>query len=1348
MVSKVARILIVAALCLVFAGFAAAQTTSTGTLTGAVTDPTPAAIIGAQVHAVDDATGASFDATTGDGGVFTFASLKPGSYTVTVTKEGFKKGVYKNVKVIVNQTYTLEAKLEIGEIGTSIVVEAGQEVLETASTNVGTTITGKAITNLPFTSRDALDLAVLMPGVQTTGRPRQSSVEGLPKGAINVTIDGINVQDEVLKSSDGFFATIRPRIDDIQEFSITTAGNDASQNSEGAVQIHFVSSRGGNAWHGGGWEYLRNDWFNANYFFSNQNKPQLPRQIFRLNEYGGKVGGPIFKDKLFFFADMDVFSEPQTQVKTRTLLTPAAVQGSFIYQPTSLPTGAQLTAAPWTTCNGNASAPICTVNLYQLAGTVTNLGPSSNISAPTTPDPFIANILGILNGVVPGSNGVVDPGTPCQNAAICNQRSVGFNVSAVGKRYFPDFRLDWNISKKHTFEFDYHYSSFNGNPDFLNGAEYTFPVAPFINQMGGQISNRNLWVWAWRWNVSNNVSNEMRFGIRSAPISFFPNEGLAIYPQVTTNLGNARVSPTMTSLMTNPFLGYNRQGRNDGLGQLIDTLTWAKGTHSINVGMSWYQLYYNDFYAFPAVGSADISTASASDLISAPMSAGLVNMTSTDQGNAASLYTTLVGRVASYSGSVYFDPSVRQLVTGALNVDREHQKEFGFYVQDSWRVKPSLTFNYGLRWEYQGAPKDTLNEYFTLQGGLNGVAGVSGSVSNLFKPGTMPGSPTVFTLNGAAPWYNKDLKDFAPTIGAAWQPNFENSLLKKFFGGAGKTVLRAGYSISYTREGLNTFFVIAGDNAGYFGSQSMANVGPVANCDGTVNTGCAAGTFAAGTIKFNSMNYPNVSQTPSSFQTSFALSASAGQSAWAFNPNLKVPRVQSWSVGIQRELSPSMVVEARYVGNHGTGLWRTINLNETNIFENGFLQEYTNAKNNLAVCNANLNTTCLAAEIAAGIRPATATTGVATFANLGLTGQVALPIMTASFTGTTAQTNATQSNANFRSGAFITNLGNGTVGTFANSIAGNLTFWNNFKAAGYPSNLFRLNPDARGGANMLYNGGQSTYNALVIEFRRRPSKGLQFSANYSFSRSLTDFFADTSTAQAGYTTLRNTNYQKGFAPFDLRHQFKAQGIYELPFGPGRKWSSSNWIASRLMGGWQVNTIFRWQSGRITALANGQGGTFNQNDPGIVLTGLTRNQLQSQLGVSVSNPATPPGIVTYWPASLLASNGTSNQSFVAPCGTAGSLCGRVQVTGPRFFRADISLAKTTKITERISAEIRAEALNAFNNINFLYGGTATSANGSATITSTSLARITAAYQDISTTDDPGGRIIQMVFRINF
>src|SRR5215472_4147878 len=579
------------------------------------------------------------------------------------------------------------------------------------------------------------------------------------------------------------------------------------------------------------------------------------------------------------------------------------------------------------------------------------------------------------------------------------------------------------------------------------------------------------------------------------------------------------------------------------------------------------------------------------------------------------------------------------------------------------------------------------------------------------------------------------MSDFAPSLGLAWQPETRIPLIKTLLPGGGKTVLRAGYAISYTREGFNNFLSIATANPGIDG-QIFAN--PVSQ---SCATPAASGTYGAGCVTLNGLlggQLQSLATNPTSFPASgtFPIVGFANQSVNAFDPNLRTPRVQSWSVGIQRELGKDTALEIRYVANHATGLWRQDNINEVNIFENGFLNEFNAAKANLV------------ANVAGGC-------GNRFDPRVGCSSN-ALPIMTAAFAGLL-------SSQGFTNSGFIGNLNNGAAGAFANTLATtanymcNLAGKNAFPGApcpaaapsvgAFPANFFMVNPNATGGAFRTYNGSQSTYNALQVEVRRRMANGLQISGNYSFSKSLTNYYADSSVNFSSFTTLRDQGHDKGISPWDLRHVFKADGIYELPFGPGRRWSTGNGFLNRLVGGWQISSINRLQSGRVFLLTSGLGGTTNQNDPGVILNGITPKQLQDMLGKHDVGG----GQILYFPSSLVSNSGTllnPTSGAIQPCNTPGMLCQRVFLTGPGFYRADIAIGKKTPITEKVNFELRAEALNAFNDVNFFFPGDEATSVPTAAVSSTSFGRITNAFRDANTTDDNGGRIIQLVFRINF
>ncbi|MBL8189326.1 MAG: carboxypeptidase regulatory-like domain-containing protein, partial [Acidobacteria bacterium] len=317
---------------------------TTSIIAGSVQDQNGAVISGASVTVKNNGTGAEFKVNSSGSGAYSVPSLGSGVYTVTVEAQGFKKVVVQDVKLDVGVPATVNVTLEIGAATESVVVQGGAEVLQTQSAAVSTTITGRQITETPLTSRDALDLVLLLPGTNTPGRPRTSTINGLPKGSLNITMDGVNVQDNVLKSSDGFFTYVRPRLDAVDEVTVSTATPGAESAGEGAVQIKFVTRGGTNQYSGSIYEYHRNPWLNANYWFNNRDqnpKPGFttaPRDVIILNQFGGRFGGPIWipklfngKDKAFFFVNYEEFRIPEQTTRQRTIMSEPARNGIFRY---------------------------------------------------------------------------------------------------------------------------------------------------------------------------------------------------------------------------------------------------------------------------------------------------------------------------------------------------------------------------------------------------------------------------------------------------------------------------------------------------------------------------------------------------------------------------------------------------------------------------------------------------------------------------------------------------------------------------------------------------------------------------------------------------------------------------------------------------------------------------------------------------------------------------------------------------------------------------------------------------------------------------------------------------------
>src|ERR1044072_7323690 len=327
------------------------QGASTGSLSGTVTDPKGAVVAGATVTVKNSATKQEVFTQTNKNGAYSITTLSTGVYTATIAAAGFKQAAVTDIKIDVAKVSTINVELEIGSANETVTVVGGGELLQTQNSTVGTTLTGRQITDLPTASRDALDLVLTMPGTATPGRPRTSSINGLPKGSLNITLDGVNVQDNTLKSSDGFFTYIRPRADSIAEVTTSTSNPGAESSGEGAFQIKFVTQGGSNEYHGGGYWYYRSPGLNANYWFNNRDLApdpatgKAPRTPIILNQPGFKVGGPISipglfsgKDKAFFFVNYEEFRLPESTLRTRNVLTTQAQSGIYRFNSSSLNT--------------------------------------------------------------------------------------------------------------------------------------------------------------------------------------------------------------------------------------------------------------------------------------------------------------------------------------------------------------------------------------------------------------------------------------------------------------------------------------------------------------------------------------------------------------------------------------------------------------------------------------------------------------------------------------------------------------------------------------------------------------------------------------------------------------------------------------------------------------------------------------------------------------------------------------------------------------------------------------------------------------------------------------------------
>lgn len=1337
MTNRFARPACLLIIVLSFSMVAFGQMTASGRLAGVVTDSVGALVPNAEIVATNTATKEEFKATANDEGGWSIPAIANGVYTIRINAPNFKTTVLKDVKVDAGQVTSANAMLEPGEATAEVVIQGAGEILQTESANVATTISGRQIVELPFVTRDALQLVLTLPGVQTPGVPRTSSINGLPKGSVNMTLDGVNIQDNFLRSSDGFFTSIQMKSDAVEEVTVSTAVPGAESAGDGAAQIKGVTKSGTSDFHGGAFWQYRSPRFNSNYYFNNIDG--LPRDSLFLRQFGGNIGGPILipkllksRDKAFFFLNYEEFRLPQaygslSAVGNILILTPEARQGIFRYK--------------------NSAGVLQTVNLLTLAGSKDcDLVAAGVQPCPSTIDPKVASALATIEAATlrAGALRSRSLSTLAAQSQDFNRNDYQFQDPGTNIRRFPTARFDWNITKNQHFEFIHNYQHYFADPDAVNGQNSVVPGEGIVigtpGLTGSIYRNNFTYAAAHRWTISSRLINEARATFGGNGTSTFTREmGAGLFGfwggyAVTggTYLGAQTIG-------TGAF--YNRRTtsrRNTPTKGITDNVTFVKGTHTLNFGVnflrinSWTSAAGTQIVPQVVFGITSDDPMNTTVFTNTGVGANFPGASAGQLGNAQALYAYLVGRVSAINRSSSLNSEGKYVFDNFEEYN--HQNQWAFYGQDSWKFKQNLTINYGLRWQFEPSAVND-NQVYTRTG-YDGIFGVSGT-DRLFSPGTFSGQPTTFRLlQPGEKGFETRMTDFAPSFGFAYSPDFKSGILRRLLGENGRTVIRGGYSIAFTREGFNAYTAMFGANEG--GTITL-NVSP----------SLTPGIFAPGSVLFrNPASFPAL-PVPADAATKYPFTPLAGSAGGSndFNPNLKAGYTQSFTIGVQRELGKDTAIEARFVRTRGTHLWRQYDLNEVNIFENGFLTQFNAALNNLIISRAN--------------------GGGDNYGNQGFAGQVNVPIIT---TGLNSSTNSTM----------VTRLTQGQAGAAANTIATNLANMNRLINAGLipfttlpastgcvnnnttaqtckVSNFFLVNPQTLGGAFLMTQGTDTSFNALQIEIRRRMSRGLLVQGSYQFGKALANAFVSSSSVFSQPRTLRNPSLDRDYSPWDVRHSFKLDYIYELPFGHGRTWlSNANGFVNRVVGNWQIGGVTRIQSGPATLLTSGGRATVNQFDAGVILHNMTLRQFQSMVQIRKDPNGTvywlPKDVIDNTAAAFASPNGTPldpTKPYIGPPLKAGQLGERVVFFGPATARFDINVVKRINVTERVNVEGRVTFLNAFNRPNFYIG------DSDATIRSTSAAGAAfgttrSAYRDItvSGTNDPGGRLIEWQLRLNF
>lgn len=1284
---------------------------TTGRLSGTVGDATGKALPGATVTAKDNGTGKETTVTANDEGSYLFPQLEFGTYTVTFTAAGFKTYTANEVKIDVGRDYSLDPKLEVGNVSENVTVTAGADIVTANTAQVSNTVSPQQILSLPLVTRNPLSLTGLQAGV-SANTAQLTTINGMRTTFTNITRDGINIQDTFIRANATDFAPGRPSVDDTGEFTITTTNQEADQGYGGA-QIRLVTPRGTKDFHGALFAYNRNSRFSANNFFNNRspNPATSAKPPFRnRNQFGGKVSGPLwvpgfgegvpalYKDKGFFFFAYEGIRDPVTAAATRTILTPSARTGAFVYNRTN-----STDVTPF--CPSQTIGSVCTIpNLLAYAR---GFG-GAFLTLPTAIDPVVQALA--ISRLPTTSNFA---GGDSADGIIRNTNGYRLIRRSDQERDQYSSRVDVDINENNSFNIIFNYNKeLNLRPDADTTA---FSVVPGVSQF----STNKQFTMAYRRVISSNFVNEVRGGVFTSEVPFDRTDATPGF-FLGSALGASTVSTSIAGIITNPENTFLSQGRNTKAYNLQDNADYIWGNHTFRFGgqLQFFKVNsYNDAAIIPV---ATLGTANTPVALAAGQFSGIGGVSTGQQATANNLLA-LFGGVVNQLQQQF---NILNLDTGfAPNVrsfSPFRYENHSLYFADRWMATKSLTLSLGVRYEL--FPALRINNSLALEPIIVDPDNVTSALLD------RNGQTQVVGGNAGRrnAYYKTDYNNFAPSLGVAWSPSFESGI-GGFLFGQNKTVIRGGYSHIYGNDSIVTSI----NNAGV-GNPGLART----RVDVPTNTRLQAGLAT--------VNPPPFTQPPRSYLLNNGQNVYFG-TVFGIDPKLQIPKVEQYSFGVQREFFGNMALEVRYVGSRSKNLVRGVDINQIDIFNNGFLPDFNRAANNLAINTAERNAR-IAACVAMGGTTATCTTTVngtlpssAGF-NAALPGSVPLTVipLLAALSGTNGGTGSATVAGN---ATVLSNLANGTpadLAFFYINSAANLNNHPCFTPPGAPPNVPACNPNAvprinflanpaAGAVDLMLNDAFYNYNSLQMEIRRRFANGLYFQANYTFSKNLTNAIGTSQALFEPYLDNNNKDLDKQRADYDTTHVFSFNGIYQLPFGKGKMFLNNGGILDRIVGGWEFSSIVQWFSGAPITLVDTRGtlnraGRSTRQTPN---TSLTASEIRALQGIFEAN-----GNIYWINPSVIGSQGSASNGFgTAPFsgqvffnvnpGQTGNMP-RSILDGPAFFNINAALLKNIRFNERMRLQLRAEAFNLLNNVNFNISST----QQLTSITSTTFGQLTA------------------------
>ncbi|HEV2387715.1 MAG TPA: TonB-dependent receptor [Candidatus Acidoferrales bacterium] len=890
-------------------GVSARAQVGTSSITGVVADASGARIPGATVTAINEATNATNRSATSAAGTFAFPSLPAGSYTITVESQGFERFVAQHNVLSVGSPLVLNAALKVGAVSQTVQVEGTYERLQTTNATLSDVVTGMALRNLPLNGRNPLNLIVFEPGLvqQSNGAAGSDThVNGSRDRAFNVTLDGIDINEPSVPNPQSNVFGVNS--DNIAEYRIITQDPTPQFGRNSGANIVLTTRGGTNDLHGDLHESFRNPVLDANDWFSNA--LGSPRAALKLNQYGAQVGGPILKNKLFFFGSWQGarFSNSESIADAFGIpgvYTASARQGLFRYVVGTV-NGTSHNTAALVDGQGNllpginqCSATITTncIATYNIPGNdPAHIGLDKTMSAFADAEPLPNSFT--ARGDALNTAGFVWNPTQTQPEADWLGRvdyTIGPNDSAFA-RYLISFR-----------------DTLGG--DFLNGRPVLFPGFP---PLGGVKRRPSGLAVGYRHVFSPQVVNEFTMGYGRFLFNF-------LFALANPNFPN--IPPFNTSNISSPFNTAGSQtARTLTTIQYVDNLSINHGSHFFSLGTNIRFLQHNDVRSFVG-GVIAAPNVNFSGSARPPENLGFAfpgNISSTDSGTLAQAIDELVGLPSSVT-QAYFADGLSAFDPNGNYVRGPRIHQYDFYAQDQWKAKSNLTVTYGLRYEYNAPGTEARNL----------ILGPNGAPDQFSTNG-----PLTFVPKSSF-WSRSNAIGLLPRIGVAWDPT-----------GKGKMVIRSGFGMAF--DTISTFQLVP--ILGLVPGTSAACAVSISDSSGvtTAKSSSSFCTIPAGVTSRVAggfpLSLPQPTAAPSTFTSPAAQGFRTAPPAGGVDPNLKNPAVYQWDVDIQRSIGHDTVLDVAYVGNRGTHLLRAYDLNQDIINHDGYLQSFAIARQNFIQC--------------------------------------------------------------------------------------------------------------------------------------------------------------------------------------------------------------------------------------------------------------------------------------------------------------------------------------------------------------------------------------------------------------